>query len=756
MLTSYFNLAYRLILKNKFYILVNVLSLGVAIGIAIIAYWVHQYNQGFNTYFEDGNQILRLHQEAVDTTKKDTPTIPLEQFDKFEYFAKDSSFLSRYQLHYGIASSQTTYNNSIIAAVDPTFFDIFSFDYVHPPLSSQMRPNWIILSRPMAEKMFGTDNPMGQTIQVEIDKGIYAFMVAAVIDDIPRNTSLWFDALVLFSSYDFYNYPKPKEYDAVFYRSKTETIPSIRMPEGLYPISLAEIHHIEDNMVESKFNGVIEGQGVRTTVTALLFILLAAFNFINTSIASASKRLKEIAIRKVVGASRRDLFMQLLIENFMVVLASLLTGIAFSEFFISIYNTWWDSMSIQANFNDTGFYLYVVLLGLVVSVLVCLFPALYVSGFSPSVIFRGRFLFGFNKLITKLLLVGQFSITAYLIFLLSVFVHNYYFQNTFDRGYRYTNVVNIRSFNLKHYLGMSSALKREFPKIRYCGTNHLIGFHHAMENYQLEGIGEQIATYRVSYNYPDFLEMTLKEGRWAQLRHNEVVVNENFYEKFGQLEEVYYQGKNYTIVGCVKNFSTQNLRKGKGVEPVVIQLIGAHDYKYLSVKFDNQSLAEIEKVLRFYWTKNLKDRVFQAFSQERILDVEKRINIILLKLNAFLSLVAVFISMLGIYTLVDISIRKRSVEIGVRKAFGAVGVEIVQLINFDYIYIVSFAVLLGTGAGYFVSDYFLSYIFENYVPINLLSFVLPFLLIACIIFIAVFWKIRRAMQKQAVHFLKDS
>ncbi len=755
MLVSYFTLAYRLLFKNKFYILVNILSLGVAIGIAIIAYWVHQYNDEFNAYFKDGDQILRLHQKAAVVEEKDSPTITAENFASFRQAGQQQASISRYQLQSAITSTTVTYKNSIIAAVDDSFFDIFSFDYVHPPLSSQMRPNWIILTKQLAERMFGTENPMGQTLQVEIDKDVYAFMVAAVLEDIPRNTSLWFDALILFSSYDFYEYKQPKEYDAVFYRSKSDSLPNFKLPEELYPVSLTELHHIEDRMVESKFNGVITGQGVRTAIMALVLILLSAFNFTNTSIASAAQRLKEIGIRKVVGATRRDLFRQLLVENFAVVFTSIFIGIAFSEYFIQIYNNWWETMRIKADFNDTGFYIYIFFLGAVLSLLACVYPAFYISGFSPSVIFQGKFKFDFNRKVTRVLLIGQFSITAYLVFMLSVFLHNYYFQKNFDRGYRYTKIVNVRAFNLKHYLGMASALKREFPKIRYCGTNHLIGFHNSVEKYDVEGLMKKIVTYKVSYNYPRFLEMKLKSGRWQHINKKEVVVNEQFVEEFGETDEVLYHGQGMKIVGIVKDFSPRSLQKGQGTEPAVLRLIGSDEYRYLSVKFTNEDPAEMEKVLRYYWTKNLKNRVFRAFSQEKILDFEKMVNSILLKLNAFLSVVAILISMLGIYTLVSMSIIKRSVEIGVRKTFGAMTKEIINLINFDYIVLVVGSVIIGTAGGYFAAEYFLNFVFESHAPISFWTFFSPLLVVFVIVVLSVFWKIIGTAKQPPVRFLKD-
>jgi len=349
MLKNYLLVTLRNLYKNKIYALINILGLGMALAICIVAYFNHMFGFEFDRWHENFNELYRVNSyRQMQDRDQEYGVVPLPLGQNLKEEIPSVREAARLMRSYSPVKVGIDNYNRQISYVDPEFLDMFSFYPVAGNLQDLRSPNNVLISREMATALYGKDDPIGQSVSIYNDDNTeFTYTVAAVYEDLPQNSSFMIDILThidnfltmwdvdetnwqSFSRALFIQVPEVHELPKVmqgleqYIPVQNEANESFTIT-GFNIVPLKEVNkNTRDTWNSGLFPGLHPAAVVAPLVMALIMLLIACFNFANTAIASSGKRLMEIGLRKVVGGVRKQLLIQFLIENYIICFLALL------------------------------------------------------------------------------------------------------------------------------------------------------------------------------------------------------------------------------------------------------------------------------------------------------------------------------------------------------------------------------------------------------------------------------------------------
>lgn len=669
---------------------------------------------------------------------------------------------------------------------DPQFFDHFSFKLLAGHKEVFKDKSKVIISEEFAKKYFGDRDPIGQQLTIRRnDEIIDQFIIGAVAEKMPRNSSFRFNIIAQYENLlDFY---KEKEYD---WNTEIRPVLYVKLsdPGTAKEIekSLQEYKSIHNEIKDSwKINDFFlvpfnkQKDEARFTynytlqaglpISALygslvmntLILLIACFNFTNTSLAYANKRLKEIGIRRTFGGIRLQIIKQFFIENFILCLIALLLSIEIANTWIGWMNVQWPIEIDTYYFDNWGVSINLMLLMVAVSFIAGAYPSLYISKFHPTEILKGKLKLQGSNNFTRILLTWQFGFSIMAIFSGIVLTQNALYQKTFDWGFDKENALIIPLQGKGNY----SILKNELLKIEsiesIAGTVHNIGY--GFEETNLEIDGQKHSAYRlyVGDSYLPTIGCDIVDGRnFLVNSENEVaesiIVNEAFVKTF-DLENtikqpVYVDNKPYYIVGIVEDFLPYGLFDP--IKPSVISVVMEKDYQQLVIRANEEKLPEILAAAQTSWKRIFPNKPFEGFyMEEAAADALNTNNGILVQFG-IMGLFALFLSVTGLYSTVSLNVNKRIKEIGIRKVMGASVYHMIKLLNYEFGIIMLISIVIGCAGGYYFMNQFLSDIFTYYLKIGPFSFFTASIIILAFTILTSGLKIYKAARSNPTNALR--
>jgi ABC-type antimicrobial peptide transport system permease subunit len=461
---------------------------------------------------------------------------------------------------------------------------------------------------------------------------------------------------------------------------------------------------------------------------ALFILLIASFNFANTSIAIFSKRLKEIGLRKTFGGQRRQLVTQFMIETLIICFMALIVGIIIAEFLVPAYSSLWDYMKIELTFTRYFFFwIFLILLLLLTGFLSGVYPAIYVSSFSPVNVLKGASPFRGAGNLSSILLALQFSISVMAIVLGLVFSKNAVFQRTLDLGYDRDKLIVIPVAP-----ELSTSFRNEIltnPKIISAeGTKNHIGFGSYRRPIKDAVKQLEVDVMDIGPEYASAMGLRLVDGRLfdrtrapADLTNKSIIINEKMVKDFGWKEAIgmtvtLYDTTRLTVVGVVKDFYINGL--WQKINPTMLRLSSNEQYNNLVVRAEPKDLPGVLDYLSIKWKNQATNFIFGGMYQEDTMQQEKTINNSILKVNVFLAITATLLSLIGMYNLVSLDIIRRTKEMGIRKIQGASVPLIMYMVSKRFLIVLVIASLIGCAGGYYMSNILLSSLWVNFVQIK--------------------------------------
>jgi putative ABC transport system permease protein len=737
---NYLKIALRKIKRQKGFSFINIA--GLAIGMAaciLILIWV-QDELSYDKFHKNAAHIYRINTEDTSGGKTfllaGSPAplgqVLVDEVPEVMSFTRVQSGWSRWNLHL----EDKRFLEEYLAAVDPTFFEIFQFPFIQGDPSTALADRYsIVLTQDLAQKIFGEEDPMGKIVQLN-DADM---TVTGIIQNIPRNSHLQFTyafpAINMTrwreSKLDEWTYTQFATY--VVLRKDANIAEVEKKMMGIVKQHLPEVPKVKGRVYFQRLKDIhLHSTGINTwmlaypnkgniayvyifSLTAFCILILACINFMNLSTARYATRAKEVGMRKVVGARRPDLIKQFLGESSLLTFLSLFIAILLVELMLPTFSrlAGKDLSLIQSGNWQILVGLFVI--ALITSLISGSYPAVFLSAFQPVKVIKniGKLGSRHGGAMRKVLVVLQFTFTIGLIICTAVVYLQLHFMQNRDLGYATENIISFAGYN--DYEENYEAAKSELLQSPYveavCRGFPPPAGEWGTTEVDWEGkdpsIEVKVARGACSNDYLKVFNLKIADGRFFSPEFandgQNWVLNETAVMAM-ELEDPIgkwfsFRGQKGTIIGILKDFHGSSLHNP--IAPVAMQPgQGFHVF----VKYKPGNIRGLLSFLKTKWDKFVGTHIpFRyEFIDENIKNwymTEQRIG----KIFRYFTVLTVFIACLGLFGLASFMAERRTKEIGIRKVLGAGIPGIVMLLTREFARWVLVANVFAWPAAYYVS-----------------------------------------------------
>ncbi len=744
MLKNYFIIALRNLARNKVYSFINIGGLAVGLAAAMLIMLYSKDEVSYDRFHTNNPNIYRIVSQWYNPDGSPSHADGISgvfQGPKFKEAIPEIKAFVRLKEDSRNIRNDNEITNQTMLVVDANFFSMFSFPLINGNAKTALKePKSIVISEKIAKKLFNTTDVLGKTIDILENDKFEPFVITAVSEKCPQNSSIKFDFLIpqVVSKEDYQN----KENWFSFFQNtfvllhpKADIKNVLAKMQKVYETdakaSIIEMRQKYDFKESIKFllqpmtamhlstdfkatNGLSDASNPTFSYIlggiAIFILLIACINFINLTVARSLKRAKEIGVRKVVGGNRKELIMQFLGESFLLCFIAFLLAIILVELVLPIFNQLSNkSLSISYLF-DTKLVLGYIAMFLITGLLAGFYPALVLSAYNPVQTLYGRFNLSGKNYLQKSLVVLQFGLASFLIIATLTIYSQFKYLTTKSLGYDDKNLIQVEKWQMKHSdakifkeeLLKNSNIVEVAPKNGgYWGTLAKIN----------NGITIDFAYESIDQTFLPLLKIPLVEGRnfstdFASDSTKSVLVNEAFVKKaawkkpIGQVVDFFYDNNaKYTVVGVVKDHHFSSL--SQEIRPQLFTMKPQNDYGMVYIKIkphtESASLKHIEKTFKKLFPISSYDYKFKEIENLKNYESEAKWKQIML----FGAILTIFISCMGLFGLATLSAEKRTKEIGIRKVLGASVGNIVQLLSTDFIKLVSISFFFAFPLAYY-------------------------------------------------------
>jgi putative ABC transport system permease protein len=735
MFRNYLKTAWRNLVKNKFYSLINIvgLSAGLAVGILILL-WV-QDELSFDSFHKKTADIYRLECFGGTGASKQiwddivAPIGPLAQQQLPEVI--DQVRLSENYFYSLYKYQDKAFGNESVSCVDPSFFSVFDFplikgDPAHPFPDDQS----VVLTQKTAKKYFGDQDPMGKVIVAD---GKVNFTVTGLIRDFPENSSMQFDMLMpmtLMAKKLWVSDSSNINTDFVQFNYTTFLLlkPGTSLKNLSARLYNIHIHHKSDDTdVEylllplakmHLYHADLTDAGIGTVrvfmIIALLILVIACINYVNLSTARALLRSKEISMRKIVGAAKTHLFLQFIVETGLLFILAAILALALISASIPLFN---QVSGKQLVFDLTNAHIWQVIGITILGTLIAssIYPALLLSSFDPLKALKSKVKTSVaDALFRKILVVVQFSASMILIVGTLVISRQMNYIRAKELGY---NKDHVLSFWMRDMTKGYDAARAELLKqpgvvgvTRASGNIVHMGGITGSSDWDGKGANQTFIVHPmgIDKDFLSFFNMQLAAGEGfngtkADSMH--FILNEAAVKEIGLKDPVGKRFKmwqtNGTIVGVVKDFHFASMKEKIGpavfyslpsrLTRMYIRTDGGDPAKVIAAAQTQFKRYNNDYPFGYTFLDDSFNRLYQSEQQESTLFV-------------YFTAIAIMISCLGLLGLAAFSANTRFREIGVRKVLGASVTGIMTLLAKDFIKLVLLAIVIAIPIAWYAMD----------------------------------------------------
>ncbi|WP_442588315.1 ABC transporter permease [Pedobacter sp. AW31-3R] len=760
-------IALRNLWKNSTYALISIAGLAVALTIFILAALYANDQRRYDSWSADYQKIYRVNYRGNGEDVALSPgNMATYSNEKIAAVAAATRIQDYWWGDLLVKTKAKSLYLDNILLVDSNFFKVFAYPALYGNLDkAMMAPKSLVMSKETSEILFGKGvNPVGETIMLDNKEG---YIIDAVVDEARYPSHFKFKMIRRFKnsasddyySNNYYTYVRLhsspadiNQTEQLFNTTRKEVMKAElrKLPideqaglagviesDRLYLQSVADIHLTKSN-VEYEF----PGNGIGTymymmLVVAVLVIVIAAVNFSNLSVTMASRRAKETGVRKVLGAQKMQIGIQFIVETAMQCLLSFVLALVAVELLLPVFNHMAGSSIVLEEWKDYQQVLAQVLLVLLVlTFLVGLYPALMISNIIPAKVLKGNFgTSNSGALLRNVLIVVQFSIAV--LFVSGIWIINSqlnYMQRK-DLGYKPEQVLAIsmmQDVSDAHFHQIKNTLKGIQGVNTISRADHLPGEDLGGNSYRINGKSYNTGFITVDVDYFSTLGMKLLEGREYSSAHvadtvNSIIITETAARSFNLVNpigKIIHRNTDFRVIGLVKDFN--HYSPEKAIQPLVFQYMQGNALRYVLVNIGTGNSAETLAKIEEAWQKlepqfpmkyTFLDQTFAA-----MLHQQQQLRSII----GLLSVVTVVLALMGLFAIAAFNTQRRRKEIGIRKVLGASLLDILKLLNKQFVVLVLVANLIAWPIAYLVLSKWLD-AFAFRIALS----VLPFILSGC-------------------------
>ena len=732
MIRNYLISFLRFLKRHKAYSVNNILGLSIGMAAAVLVFlWILD-ELSFDSFHENYENIYRIV-TTMDNPKGDihitATAAPLAP--ALEESLPDILETARFTPYFSqmlVAHGENEFYEKDVAFADREFFRLFTHPFLYGSAQNPFPEiNSAVITSECAQKYFGKENPLGKTLKLtallndETD-----ITVSGVIENVPANSHLHFSVLINFEMIEQFGYQRHWENlshhayallsetaDQAALKTQIDTLTGEYYNHGTYEFHLQALPDVH---LRSSFDSDVYGHSEPTYQYIRIFILIAVFillisviNYINLSTARSTTRAREVSIRKVFGASRRQLIWQYMGESFLLCLLSYLIAMLLVEAVLPSFNTF-TGKEVSVDYSDARFSVGIIAIFLLTAIGSGSYPALLLSSFVPARTLSGEIKAG-PLSFRRILVILQFSISILLIICTGVVYRQLAFIQNRNLGIHTDQTI---------YLPIVGSMDDELPRLKealnkYPGVKGVTNSE-SLPTYSLSGTygfsweGKEaedklyLNINKVDQDYIPTLGIEIAEGRNFDLKRPSdsvnFILNETAILKMNMEDPI---GKGFTfwgmqgeIIGVVKDYNFGSLHKE--IEPILLYITNPDfdkAYGYILIKLEGSNISKTLNDIERSWNEVCPaipfDYNFLDEEYAKLYVTESRLR----SLFALFAALSIFLSCLGLYGLSSFLAEKRTKEIGIRKAMGASSGQILSLFSWDAVKWVLFSNLIA-------------------------------------------------------------
>lgn len=749
----YFKTAIRFLLKNKTFSLINILglTLGTLCCLYIVLYITDQYS--YDKQHKNVQDIYRVNVHSIaqgrgyegDRCNNVAPVAPLmkHDFPELEQFTRVVPFI-------GVDKQLLKYNNNFFyetdaVYVDSTFFDVFNFHFTTGnPATALQQPYSVVLLQPVAEKMFGRDNPIGKVITIDNVYGKHDYTVKAVIDESLGKSHIHANIFITMNSGDIGDYMLHTDnwisngYISAYVKLKPNTNVAAlqkKLPAFVDRYAAKQLQQwgIKESLwlqtVSSIHTTVIEGLQLTNPVSpsfltilsliAVLIQAIACINFMNLSTARASKRAKEVGVRKVIGAGRKDLVKQFIGESLLLSTTGVLLALPLLLLLLPYLNSITQADIKYTMLADYRIWLVLVAMVFVTGLVAGSYPAFYLSAFRVIKVLKGNFTNHVSAVgLRRALVVFQFVLSIVLITAIVIIYSQLNFMKNKNLGFNKDQRIIFSLYAGDGFdkipIFIDDLRKMAEVKEASNGSKYLGNELYFNNNFLLPGQTDadgQVADFVIADEY--FVKangIQLVAGRDLRAGDSaKVLINETMVKNYGltpakaigiRLHDS--QNRIEEIVGVMKDFNYGSLHKNVN-NFLLWSTVQSNGYwPHITVHTSTDNYKSMLAKMEALWNKDVPDVPFNySFMDEQVQKMYKADESLSRIITSF-TLMAIIISCLGLFGLAAFNAEQRRKEISVRKVLGASITGLTGLLSKDFLQLVVIAFVIAAPIGWFI------------------------------------------------------
>ena len=747
MIKNYFKIAWRNLLKNKAFSVINILGLSIGISVCFIIMLYVQDELSYDRFNKKADSMYRIAFKAVMNGGKINESNvmpPVAAALKNDYPEVEDVTRLNEGGKPKIIYNNKTFKGDRLALVDSNFFNLFTLHFIKgDPKTALLEPYSIVLTKETADKYFGNEEPIGKLLKIDNDGELAK--VTGVIDRVPANSHFHFEMFISLSSSSYakntswmnsgmFTYlvlkkgTDYKKLEAKFPGMVEKYMgPQIQQAMGMslsqFRTKGNELGFVLQPLTKIHLGGFpsnyeMEPGGDMRYVyifgaVAVFMLIIACINFINLSTAGASKRAKEVGIRKVMGSARIQLVKQFLLESLLVTCIALVLAVVFAILALPLFNTLsGKNLRLSLTINQTTLFL---LIGFLVSMLAGLYPAFFLSSFKPIATLKGKLSAATKSFgLRSSLVVFQFFISVSLITGTIVVYQQMKYIREKKLGYDKEQVLIIGNSWL---LGKNEQILRDellrdsrvanvtisgYKPAGWSDNNNAMGYPEGNENQVTKTL-----EYHVDERYIPTLDIKMATGRnFSEQFPTDslaMIMNESAVKAFGFkdgndalgkriIRQNSVRGTNipFTVVGVVKDFNFKSLHEA--ITPLLMVLSPSSG---LIIKTKTKDVAGLLTTIKARWKSfGPEEPIDYAFMDElynKTYETEQKTGSIL---NIF-ALLTILVACLGLFGLATYTAEQRSKEIGIRKVLGASVSQVTNMLSREFIKLVLIACVIA-------------------------------------------------------------
>lgn len=740
MIKNYFKIALRNLWRHCSFSLLNIggLTIGMTAGFLIFLYVAFELS--YDSFHSKGDRIYRVVTDLKTPSDENKWSLSSwayaphlhKEFPEIESAVRILPFGSAFQ------KGTATFMEDKTIAADSAFFRVFDFKLLQGDQQACLRkPFSVVLSQSTAKKYFGEQNPVGQTLDGTFFEKEYPVTVTGVMEDFPANSHIQAN-IILSVSTIIENLDQKSDLDNQWinfnpftyvligndtdFRTLEQKFPDFmerkigeKMKANKLFLTLKlepfeRIHLWTDRGAHDHDRGNINNIYIFSLI-AVFTLLIACINFINLTTARSLERAREVGVRKVVGAGKKQLRLQFIGESVIISLLALLITIGTTYLLLPYFNRLADKI-ISPDFAFSPSHMTILLCtALCIGVLAGIYLAMVLSSYKPVKVLKGNFSTGAKGvLLRKTLVVFQFGISIALIIGTMVIYHQMHFMKNMDLGFKKDQILVLtpgfssKNKTLKQSVQtipevLSASLSSSVP-----GESNAIAYSN-IENRTGDMQQTSLATYFVDFNFIKQFDLKIIAGRsfspeFATDTAKAMLVNEKAVKAFGydtpediigkRFDQWEHQGR---IVGVVNDFNFNSLKND--ITPLAFR-IDPKQYYDLALQVSTENLPQTIAAIETKWKQLFPKKPFDFFFMDEFLDKQYRNEERFGQLFLNFAVLAIIISCLGLLGLASYSTLQRKREIGIRKVVGASVPRIVNLLSREFIWLVAIAFIAAS------------------------------------------------------------